>query len=161
MGCLLSLMIPEPATAPKKKVLVIDDQYSIREFLETVLEEQYDVIKAESAVEARLILRESVDLIILDIMMPNFDGYAFCRELKQSLATKHIPILVLTAKHQMSDLQPAVDAGADEYLTKPFDDEYFVKRVKILTGRIKEDDIPPKGKLLNFGGGFHYIRKKV
>lgn len=154
-------MTPEEATAPKKKVLVIDDQYSIREFLETLMEEDYDVTKAESAAEARLILHESVDLIILDIMMPNFDGYAFCKELKQSLATKHIPILVLTAKHQMSDLQHAVDAGADEYLTKPFDDEYFMKRVKILVDRIKEDDIPPKGKLLNFGGGFHYIKRKL
>ena len=150
----------EEVIAPKKKVLVIDDQYPLREFLETLLEEHYDVTKAESAVEARLILHESVDLIILDIMMPNFDGYAFCKELKQSLATKHIPIMVLTAKHQLADLQPAIDAGADEYLTKPFDDEYFSKRVKILTERIKEDDIPPQGKLLQFGGGFHYVRRK-
>jgi DNA-binding response OmpR family regulator len=145
----------------KKKILVIDDQYSIREFLETLLEEHYDVTKAESAAEARLVLHESVDLIILDIMMPNFDGYAFCRELKQSLATKHIPILILTAKHQMGDLQPAVDVGVDEYLTKPFDDEYLMKRVKILVDRIKEEDVPPQGKLLNFGGGFHYVRKKL
>src|SRR3989338_4412579 len=150
----------EEVIAPKKKVLVIDDQYPLREFLETLLEEHYDVTKAESAAEARLILHESVDLIILDIMMPNFDGYAFCKELKQSLETKHIPVLVLTAKHLMTDLQPAVDAGADEYLTKPFDDEYFMKRVKILVERIKEEDVPPQGKLLNFGGGFHYIRKK-
>ena len=153
-------MITEAATAPKKKVLVIDDQYSLREFLETLLEDDYDVIKAESAAEARLVLHESVNLIILDIMMPNFDGYAFCKELKNSIVTKHIPIMVLTAKHQLSDLQPAIDAGADEYLTKPFDDEYFAKRVKILTERIKEDDIPPQGKLLQFGGGFHYVSKK-
>ena len=153
-------MTTEAAAAPKKRILVIDDQYSIREFLETLLEEYYDVTKAESAAEARLVLHESVDLIILDIMMPNFDGYAFCKELKQSLVTKHIPVLVLTAKHLMTDLQPAVDAGADEYLTKPFDDEYFMKRVKILVERIKEEDVPPQGKLLNFGGGFHYIRKK-
>lgn len=153
-------MTPEAATAPKKKVLIIDDQYPLREFLETLLEDLYDVIKAESAAEARTILHESVDLIILDIMMPNFDGYAFCKELKNSIATKHIPILVLTAKHQLSDLQPAIDAGADEYLTKPLDDEYFMKRVKVLVERVKEEDIPPQGKLLQFGGGFHYVRKK-
>lgn len=150
----------EADSIPKKKILVIDDQYSIRELLETLLQDDYDVIKAESAAEARLILHESVNLIILDIMMPNFDGYAFCKELKQSLATKHIPVLVLTAKHQISDLQPAIDAGADEYLTKPFDDEYFMKRVKIITSRIKEEDIPPQGKLTHFGGGFHYISKR-
>ncbi len=144
----------------KKRILVIDDQYPVRELLETLLEE-YDVIKAESAEDARFVLtRESVDLIILDIMMPDFDGYVFCKELKNSIATKHIPILILTAKHHMSDLQPAVDAGADEYMTKPFDDEYLLKRVRVLIDRIPED-IPPEGKLFNFGGGFHYVRKKV
>ncbi len=153
-------MITEAATAPKKKVLIIDDQYPLREFLETLLEDDYDVIKAESAIEAHTVLHESVDLIILDIMMPNFDGYAFCKELKSSIVTKHIPIMVLTAKHQLADLQPAIDAGADEYLTKPFEHDYFMKRVKILVERIKEDDIPLQGKLLQFGGGFHYVRRK-
>lgn len=144
----------------KKRILVIDDQYPVRELLETLLE-GYDVIKAESATDARFVLtRESIDLIILDIMMPDFDGYAFCKELKQSIATKHIPILILTAKHSLSDLQPAVDAGADEYMTKPFDDEYLLKRVKVLIDRIPED-IPPEGKLFNFGGGFHYVQKRV
>lgn len=153
-------MTTEAAIAPKKKILVIDDQYSIRELLETLLQDEYDVIKAESAVEARLILHESVDLIILDIMMPDFDGYAFCKELKQSLATKHIPVMILSAKHRIQDLQPAIDVGVDEYLTKPFEDDYLQKRIHIMTNRIKEDDIPLQGRLLQFGGGFHYVRKK-
>ena len=150
----------EQDAAIKKKILVIDDQYSIRELLETMLQDLYDVIKAENAAEARFILRNSVDLIILDIMMPEFDGYAFCREIKHGFATKHIPILILTAKHQRSDLQPAIDVGVDEYLTKPFEDDYLLKRVQIMINRIKEDDIPSQGKLLQFGGGFHYVRKK-
>jgi DNA-binding response OmpR family regulator len=142
-----------------KRVLVIDDQYSVRELLEAMLSE-YEVIKAESAKDARFILtRESIDLVILDIMMPDFDGYAFCKELKQSIATKHVPILILTAKHQRSDLQPAIDAGADEYMTKPFEEDYLLKRVKVLTEHIPED-IPSEGKLFHFGGGFHYVRKK-
>lgn len=153
-------MSNEIVETPKKKILVIDDQYPLRELLETLFEDEYEVIKAESATEARLILRDPVNLIILDIMMPNFDGYAFCKELKESIATKHIPVLILTAKHQRSDLQPAIDAGADEYLTKPFDDEYLLKRVKILIDRIPESDIPEQGKLLQFGGGFHYIKKR-
>lgn len=154
-------MSQESVETLKKKILIIDDQYSIRELLETLLDvEGYEVIKAESAKDARFILtRESIDLIILDIMMPDFDGYAFCKELKQSIGTKHIPVLILTAKHQKSDLQPAVDAGADEYMTKPFDEDYLIKRVKVLTERIPED-IPPEGKLFDFGGGFHYVRKK-
>ncbi len=149
----------QTAEAIKKRILVIDDEYPLRELLEALLED-YEVIKAENAKEARFVLtREAVDLIILDIMMPDFDGYAFCKELKNSITTKHIPILILTAKHQMSDLQPAIDAGADEYLTKPFDEDYLLKRVKIIVERIPED-IPPDGKLLNFGGGFHFVRKK-
>lgn len=153
-------MPDEPVETPKKKILVIDDQYPLRELLETLLEDEYDVIKAENAEEARFILRDPVDLIILDIMMPKFDGYAFCKELKENIATKQTPILILTAKHQLSDLQPALDAGADEYLTKPFDDEYLLKRVKVLIDRIPEPDIPESGKLLQFGGGFHYVRKR-
>lgn len=147
------------AEESKKRVLIIDDQYPVRELLETLLE-GYEVIKAESAKDARFVLaRESIDLIILDIMMPDFDGYAFCKELKTSIATKHIPVLILTAKHQMTDLQPAIDAGADEYMTKPFDDVYLLKRVKVLVDRIPED-VPQEGKLLQFSGGFHFVRGK-
>ncbi len=145
--------------APKKRILIVDDQYPVRELLEILLED-YEVIKAESAKDARFVLsRESVDLILLDIMMPDFDGYSFCKELKSSIATKHIPILILTAKHHLADLQPAIDAGANEFMTKPFDDDYLLKRVKIIVERIPED-IPPDGKLLHFGGGFHYVRGK-
>lgn len=148
------------AEESKKRVLIIDDQYPVRELLETLLE-GYEVIKAESAKDARFVLaRESIDLIILDIMMPDFDGYAFCKELKTSIATKHIPILILTAKHQMTDLQPAIDAGADEYMTKPFDDDYLLKRVKVLVDRIPEE-IPDGGKLLQFSGGFHFVKKRL
>ncbi len=140
-----------------KRILVIDDQYPVRELLETLFED-YEVIKAESAKDARFILaHESVDLIILDIMMPDFDGYAFCNELKNSIATKHIPILVLTAKHQLSDLQPAITAGADEYITKPFDYDYLLKRVKVIIDKVPEN-IPPEGRLLHFSGGFHYTK---
>ena len=104
-------MTDEPVETPKKKILVIDDQYPIRELLETLLEDDYDVIKAENAEEARFILRDHVDLITLDIMMPDFDGYAFCKELKESIATKHIPVLILTAKHLPKDLELAKNAG--------------------------------------------------
>ncbi len=138
-------MTQEADRAIKKKILIIDDQYSIRELLETLLQDEYDVTKAESAAEARLILKEPVDLILLDVMMPDFDGYTFCKEIKQSIATKHIPVMMLTAKHRIQDLQPAIDAGVDEYLTKPFEDDYLQKRIHIMTNRIKEDDIPEQG----------------
>ncbi len=150
----------DPESIPKKKVLVIDDQYPIRELLETMLEEQYDVIKAGSAEEARIVLHHPVDLIILDVMMPAFDGLSFCKELKTNSKTKNISILILTAKHMESDLQKAIEAGADEYLTKPFEDDYLMKRIKISIEKIIEDDIPHNGKLLQFGGGFHWVRKK-
>jgi len=142
----------------KRKILVVDDDFSLRELIEMMLDD-YEVIKAKNVIEARMILRNPVDLIILDVMMPGIDGYDFCREIKSSIATKHIPVLILTAKHQIPDMQPAIDAGADEYLTKPFDGEYLLKRIKILIDKSPEE-IPEQGKLLRFGGGFHYIRKK-
>jgi DNA-binding response OmpR family regulator len=142
----------------KKKILVVDDDFSLRELLESMLD-QYDVIKTKNAQEARLILRNPVDLIVLDVMMPGVDGYKLCGEIKSSIATKHIPILILTAKHRIPDMQPAIDAGADEYLTKPFEADYLLKRIKVLIEKIPEE-IPEQGKLLRFGGGFHYVRKK-
>lgn len=145
----------------KKKILVIDDQYPIRELLETMLQDDYDVIKAGSAEEARIVLHEPVDLIVLDVMMPEFDGIAFCKELKENPKTKKIPVLILTAKHMKLDLVKAIEAGSDEYLTKPFEDDYLVKRIKILIERIPEEDIPLPGKLLQFGGGFHWIRRRM
>ncbi len=146
---------------PKKKILVIDDQYPIRELLETMLEDEYDVIKAASAQEARVVLNHPVELILLDVMMPEFDGLSFCKELKKNSNTKNIPILILTAKHLEPDLQKAIEAGADEYLTKPFDDDYLIKRIKIIIEKNIEDDVPPNGKLLQFGGGFHWVRRKI
>ncbi len=143
----------------KKKILVVDDDWSLRELLEDMLDHTYDVIKVENANEARLVLRSPVDLIILDVMMPGIDGYQLCKELKFGIATKQIPILVLTAKHLIPDMQAALDAGADEYLTKPFDTDYLLKRIHILTEHITEE-IPDQGKFLRFGTGFHYIRKK-
>lgn len=141
----------------KKKILVVDDDYGLRELLDMMFGEQYEVLKAKDVLEAREILRNPVDLIILDVMLPGIDGYAFCKEIKSSFATKHISVLILTAKHQIPDMQPAIDAGADEYLTKPFDNDYLVKRVSVLIEKIPEE-IPDEGKLVRFGGGFHYTR---
>jgi len=151
-------MSEETVLAIKKKILIIDDEWSLRELLEDMLE-KYDVIKAKDATEARLILRNPVDLIILDIMMPGIDGYTFCREIKESIATKHIPVLILTAKHQISDMQLGIDAHADEYLTKPFESDYLLKRINVLLENIPEE-IPEQGRFLRFGSGFHYVRKK-
>jgi two-component system response regulator ResD len=141
----------------KKKILVVDDDYGLRELLDMMFGEQYNVLKAKDVLEAREILRNPVDLIILDIMLPGIDGYTFCKEIKDSLATKHIPVLILTAKYQIPDMQPSINADADEYLTKPFDSDYLVKRITVLVEKIPEE-IPDEGKLVHFGGGFHYVR---
>ncbi len=141
----------------KKKILVVDDDYGLRELLDMMFGEQYDVLKAKDVLEAREIIRNPVDIIILDIMLPGIDGYTFCKEIKNSLATKHIPVLILTAKHQIPDMQLAINAEADEYLTKPFDSDYLAKRITTLIEKIPEE-IPDEGKLVRFSGGFHYTR---
>ena len=111
----------------KKSIMIVDDEYTISELVALTLEPEYEVIKAESGKEALEKITLNPDLIILDIMMPNMDGYQVCQALKMNKDTRSIPIIMLTAKHQIEDVQKAVEAGADEYITKPFEPEILKK----------------------------------
>ena len=70
------------------------------------------------------------DLIILDIMMPQMDGFEVCKKLKSDEKTKHIPIIMLTAKHELEDVKRAIKTDVDEYVTKPFEPELLRRRVE-------------------------------
>ena len=74
--------------------------------------------------------KENPDMILLDLMLPKLDGYKVCRLLKFDERYKHIPILMLTAKTQEKDKVIGMETGADEYITKPFDMDYLMKKVK-------------------------------
>ncbi len=106
----------------KKKVMIVDDEAHIVELVRVCLEDSnYDIIEAYDGQEAVNKAQEDhPDLILLDIMLPNMDGYEVCKILKDSDETKEIPIVMLTAKGQEVDKVKGFQAGADAYMTKPF-----------------------------------------
>jgi two-component system alkaline phosphatase synthesis response regulator PhoP len=105
-----------------KKILVCDDEpYILMALTDAVEMEGYDCVTAINGKEALQKAREEhPDLIMLDIMMPYMDGFEVCRELKADASTRDIPVIMLTAKSQQVDIQKGKDAGADDYITKPF-----------------------------------------
>jgi two-component system phosphate regulon response regulator PhoB len=118
-------------------ILVVEDEPSIAELISINLTHAgYTVSRALQADEALLLLRNTKpDLVILDWMMPGKSGVQFARELKSNPATQAIPILMLTAKGEEADKVLGLDAGADDYVTKPFSPKELVARVKALLRR--------------------------
>lgn len=116
----------------KKRILVVDDEVDLVETVRFSLDlEGYDVLVAFNGEEAlNLARKENPDLILLDLMLPKLDGYKVCRLLKFDERHKHIPILMLTAKTQEKDKTTGLETGANEYITKPFDMDELMKKVK-------------------------------
>ena len=115
-----------------RKILVIDDQRFVTRLLSHILEGAgYDVLIANSGQEALLLLRDDVPaLVICDIMMPNADGFEVISNIRADARLKLVPIVVLTARSQHSDIEAARQAGANEYLTKPFSSQQVLECVR-------------------------------
>jgi DNA-binding response OmpR family regulator len=116
----------------KKKILVVDDEVDLVKTIQFSLElEGYKVLVSYNGEDALTQARkENPDLILLDIMLPKLDGYRVCRLLKFDEQYKHIPILMMTAKTQEKDKLMGKETGANEYITKPFDMEELMEKVK-------------------------------
>lgn len=116
----------------KKRILVVDDEVDLVETVRFSIElEGYDVLVAYNGEEGlNQARKENPDLILLDLMLPKLDGYKVCRLLKFDERYKNIPILMLTAKTQDKDKAIGMETGADEYITKPFEIDELVKKVK-------------------------------
>ena len=120
-------------------ILVVDDDRAVREALERALGlEGYEVELAADGAEAlaAVELREP-DAIVLDVLMPQVDGFEVCRLLRK--AHHHVPILILTVRDELSDRVEGLDAGADDYLGKPFELEELLARVRALLRRVAPD----------------------
>ena len=117
------------------RVLIVDDIPTNVRLLEARLTAEYfDVVTAHSGPEALEMLEISeVDIILLDVMMPVMDGFEVCRRLKANPKTHHVPVLMITALDQPSDRVKGLEAGADDFLTKPVDDMQLMARVKSLS----------------------------
>ena len=118
-------------------ILVVDDDKHTRLLFRTVLEsENYTVFTAENGVKALDVMEaEHIDLVVLDIMMPELDGYEFTRLLRESNNT--LPVLMVSAKQLPSDKKKGFLAGTDDYMTKPVDEDEFLLRIKALLRRAK------------------------
>jgi two-component system response regulator MprA len=117
------------------RVLVVEDDAAVRRSVERALSfEGYDVVTAEDGIKGLVAIAEKVpDAVVLDVMMPSLDGLALCRRVRS--AGDRTPILMLTARHELDDRVAGLDAGADDYLVKPFALEELLARVRALLRR--------------------------
>ncbi|GGU02572.1 DNA-binding response regulator [Actinomadura citrea] len=128
-------MEPGAQDTPPPRILVVDDEPAVRESLTSSLEfEGYRVTGAADGVTALdQVERETPDLVVLDVLMPRMDGLTTCRRLRALGAT--MPVLMLTARDMVGDRVTGLDAGADDYLAKPFDLDELLARVRALLRR--------------------------
>ncbi len=117
------------------KILVVDDNENARKYLKAVLTaEHFDVVTAENGHDAlEKMEHNKIDLALLDVMMPEMDGYELVRNLRE--AGSNLPVLMVSAKQLPADRKQGFISGADDYLTKPFDEEELILRIKALLRR--------------------------
>lgn len=126
--------IADPANNEQENILlIVDDNEDIRTYIRSIFEKDYQIVEAVNGKDGISKATEKIpNLIISDLMMPEMDGFEFCRELKSDEKTSHIPIIMLTAKANMESKLEGLELGADDYLIKPFNAEEITVRVKNL-----------------------------
>ena len=127
--------------AAPTRLLLVDDEASLREPLAEYLARQgFVVSQAEDAAKARtLLLEDSPVIVLLDIMMPGEDGLSLCRHL---IETKHLPVILLTAKGEAMDRIVGLEIGADDYVPKPFEPRELVARIRSVLRRARKSAVP-------------------
>ncbi|MFW5991271.1 MAG: response regulator transcription factor [Candidatus Nanoarchaeia archaeon] len=116
-----------------KKILIVDDEEQIIELIKVMLGDEYEYVEAVNGAEAiEKAKTEQPDLILLDIMLPDMDGYQVCQRLRQDNKTKDIVIAMVSAKKEDHDILQGIDVGAIAYITKPFDGFELSEKVKEL-----------------------------
>ena len=138
----------------KTKILVVDDEKDIQEIIKINLAaEGYDVKSCSSADEAREVMKSfRPDLLVLDIMMENTDGYEFCRELRLSPEFRAMPVMFLSAKAEEFDKVLGLELGGDDYMTKPFGLKELSSRVKALLRRSSRPSQQEQDEVIRYKG---------
>ena len=141
-----------------KKILLIEDNPDVRENTSEILMlAQYEVLTAANGKEGvEMAQQQQPDLIICDIMMPVLDGHGVLHMLSKNENTASIPFIFLTAKAERSDFRKGMEMGADDYLTKPFDDVELLNAIEI---RLKKNDILKKEFTKNLNGINDFIQE--
>jgi DNA-binding response OmpR family regulator len=121
------------------KILVIDDEYAILDLIEMILKKEQFQVAAASDGRSGLALFDSFnpDLVILDLMLPDTNGHELCKEITKRRKT---PIIMLTAKNDIVDKVLGLELGADDYITKPFDNRELIARIKAVLRRLEKDN---------------------
>lgn len=123
----------------KRKILVIDDEPDNRDLIEQILSDRFKIVMAVDGEEGLRIARSELpDLILLDITMPKMDGIAVCESLRQNEATRHIPIIMLTASTDLDHRIKSYTTGADDFLAKPFKPKELMAHVGSKIRRVEE-----------------------
>jgi diguanylate cyclase (GGDEF)-like protein len=125
----------------KQKILIVDDDPDILDILRiTLSEEDYDIVEAQDGeTTLKLIKTKTPDLIILDYKIPPPDGLQICRQIKKDLLLRHLPIIMLTGKGDITDKVEGLDAGADDYIVKPFEPKELLARIRMVLRRTERD----------------------
>ncbi|MBN8210126.1 response regulator transcription factor [Bacillus sp. NTK071] len=118
-----------------KRVLIVDDEERMVELIALFLKPQgYITYKVNSGLEALDVIKEQkIDLVLLDVMMPEMDGWTTCKEIR---ILSDVPIIMLTARDQSNDIVQGLKLGADDYITKPFDEDVLLARIEAVSRRI-------------------------
>ncbi|PIP19455.1 MAG: diguanylate cyclase response regulator [Candidatus Omnitrophica bacterium CG08_land_8_20_14_0_20_41_16] len=123
------------------KILIVDDDPDIRDVLKlTLSEENYEILEAGDGEEALKIVHDNQpDLILLDYKIPKIDGREVCRRIKKDLLLRHLPIIMVTGKGDINDKVNGIDAGADDYVVKPFEPKELLARIRMILRHTERD----------------------
>ncbi|MDF2945815.1 MAG: DNA-binding response regulator [Bacillales bacterium] len=123
-----------------KKILIIDDEERMLDLISLYLSMQgYSCMKATSGMQGLEILeQERIDLVLLDAMMPEMDGWETCKEIR---SFSEVPVILVTARHAKEDIVKGLSIGADDYITKPFDEKELIARIEAILRRVNKHPV--------------------
>jgi diguanylate cyclase (GGDEF)-like protein len=126
---------------PKPRILIVDDDPDILDVLEiTLAEEDYEILKAHNGEEAMQVIKSKpLDLVLLDYQMPKMNGRQVCSEVKKDLLLQHLPVIMVTGKGELDDKIGGINAGADDYIVKPFEPKELLARIHMILRRTQRD----------------------
>ena len=153
----LASTLPANAAAARRRILVIEDEPDLVRGLRDALEfEGFEIVSSDLGREGVRLARERTpDLVLLDLMLPDMNGFAVCEEIRG--ASPVVPIIMLTARSQETDKIRGLDAGADDYVTKPFSIGELVARINAIFRRLRRTAVPDEE--IRIGGAVVYPRK--
>jgi len=141
----------ETRVSREMKVLIVEDNDDLLNFMKSILSNNFRVYTAvDGQIAWEFISKQMPDLVVSDIMMPNMDGFQLCKIMKSTYETSHIPIVLLTALSEQTDQLHGLGLGADDYLTKPFDMNLLIQRIKSI---IRNREVVRDKALRSVSGG--------